>query len=324
MHKIINLPSTLFCFLFALLIIFNQFSLLGMEESISDALLPQKRGVSKLSQEKENKGLEKIVGTVLALQKKLACTGRIIFEDGSLIENFPGLPADVLILIAGELAKSGEYTSNEKIGIFFSLVNVKEFQARKEALIHCLYKIEKPKDVLDAVCLKPLEIAYEKGYSQEIINLNAREATEIVSCLLDGGADPSVRNNNGETALMMACQGGDKLLGSVKRLMTYGADPNAKKHSGQTVFMFACEQGDKSLELVKYLMASEADPRVRSSNGTTALMVACQQGNKSLELVKYLMANRVDAKAKTNAGSTALSIARRVNAAKLIAFLENN
>ena len=296
---------------------FSLFTCTQLIQSMESPSSSDDECVSFASSKKEkNRGQEEVVGVVLALQKKLAGVGEMVFEDGSKLEKFPGLPADVLVLIAGELAKSGGYTGEQRAGIIFSLVGAKEFKNRKEVLIHCLYQVEEPKDILDAVCLKPLEIALNKGYLQEIIDLNAREVAAAISCLLDGGADPDIKNSNGETALMAACRGGDKLLELVKWLADKGVDPKAQLtgyYAGKTSLMYACEKGDEGLELVKWLADKGVNPKAQDKNGKTSLMYACEKGNEGLELVKWLVDKGVDPKAQAtgimDGGKTALMYA---------------
>lgn len=87
----------------------------------------------------------------------------------------------------------------------------------------------------------------EQQKQQNIIN--------IVSKCIKCGMDIDVTNDNGETALMYACQKG--YLDLVLILVAGGADINAKDKNGKTVLNYAAEGGNT--EIVKLLLSQGAD-----------------------------------------------------------------
>ncbi len=73
--------------------------------------------------------------------------------------------------------------------------------------------------------------------------------------LLDRGADPNAKLNNGMTTLTLAVALGQTK--SVKVLLAGGADVNEKMEKGMTVLMLAVREGHK--EIVQLLKEAEAE-----------------------------------------------------------------
>lgn len=87
----------------------------------------------------------------------------------------------------------------------------------------------------------------EQQKQQSIIN--------IVSKCIKCGIDINIANDNGETALMFACQNG--YLDLVLILVAGKADVNAKDKNGKTVLNYAATGGNA--EIVKLLLSQGAD-----------------------------------------------------------------
>ncbi|MEA5592963.1 ankyrin repeat domain-containing protein [Rivularia sp. UHCC 0363] len=63
----------------------------------------------------------------------------------------------------------------------------------------------------------------------------ASNRAEVIKLLVNRGADVNARNDNGETAMIVACNNAD----SVKALIEAGADVNLQDNEGNTVMMLA-------------------------------------------------------------------------------------
>ena len=109
----------------------------------------------------------------------------------------------------------------------------------------------------------PLMVASREGWS------------EVVACLLDGGADSNAVTADGTSALMFAALYSKK-AGLVEILVNRGANPNHRQPNGVTVLMHGAMGG--SADVVNALLLFGADPRAVDDQGRTALSFASDRG----------------------------------------------
>jgi hypothetical protein len=110
-----------------------------------------------------------------------------------------------------------------------------------------------------------------------------------VERLLDRGADPSLANPTGATALMWAATDLDK----VRVLLEYGADVNARSNDGRTALVIAAGQFSNA-PVVKLLLDYGAKPSPRLATDLTPLREAARVGD--LESFKALVDHGADPK----------------------------
>jgi ankyrin repeat protein len=128
----------------------------------------------------------------------------------------------------------------------------------------------------------------------------------LVRALIDAEADVNAKNNNGNTALLLAA--GTGKLDVVEYLAEdQRVDINAKNNNGNTVLILAADNG--KLDVVKYLAEDQrVDINDKNKDGDTALMLAARNGK--LDVVEYLAEDqRVDINDKNKDGDTALILA---------------
>ena len=87
------------------------------------------------------------------------------------------------------------------------------------------------------------------------------EATDGIALLLDGGADPNVVDNEGNSPLNLAAGAGGN-VGSVRLLLEAGADIDHAGKYGYTPLMQACISGN--VDIVRVLVDAGADTSIRN------------------------------------------------------------
>ena len=105
-----------------------------------------------------------------------------------------------------------------------------------------------------------------------------------VQRLLEGGADPSERDQRGETPLHKAARRGH--LSAVEALLESGADVNVATSSGMTTLHWAALNGREDLAELLLENGAAVNARERLSGGLTPLAMAKLMGYE--ELAEYL------------------------------------
>lgn len=88
----------------------------------------------------------------------------------------------------------------------------------------------------------------------------------MIDLLIAQGADPNVRNLNGETLLHLT---GDPV--AIRKLLTVGADRNALDHQGLSPMMAHAPYPETGPDAIFTLLAEGADPGLQTPNGETLL-----------------------------------------------------
>ena len=106
---------------------------------------------------------------------------------------------------------------------------------------------------------------------------------EIVELLLDNETDPNIPDRFGSTALMIASYRG--LTEMVRLLLNRGADPNIQSEEDNTALIMASFnliKGTDYTKIVELLLDHGADPNIRGPRGLTALMWAKRKRNNEV------------------------------------------
>ena len=151
--------------------------------------------------------------------------------------------------------------------------------------------------------------------------LMATENVDIIQVLLENGADPTIVDNNGNTAIHLtiykAITSGSEDYLEILQLLTLqpNASLNKMNNTGMTSLMMASQHG--LISAVRLLLNGGADVDVQCKpltisenelNGYTALMFACVNGQ--LEIVRILLQAKANPDLQiTNNGQTALMLA---------------
>jgi len=158
--------------------------------------------------------------------------------------------------------------------------------------------------------------------------LMAAESPGMVSILLEHGADPKAKDNNGATALHYAVMR-PHALGMLPLLLENGADINAKASglSRQTPLLAArqlCFDGRNSsrgAEVMCLLAQKGADINATDDKGYTVLISAVVNDNP--ELVGLMIDLGADTDLKTDEGHTAMDWAQELGFVDIVELLES-
>jgi uncharacterized protein len=176
-----------------------------------------------------------------------------------------------------------------------------------------------------------------KGRRVELPSVDATTGLEVITMLLDRGANPNAQLklrlpwrqvaydrytepmlNIGVTPLIRAAKAGD--IPVMKLLLAHGALPNLPNFNGDTPLMAACAKGwinsptrganfteDQALEEYDLLRAAGADVNARTHFNETALHSAALRGWN--RIVKKLIADGAELDVKDGNGLTAIDFA---------------
>jgi len=138
---------------------------------------------------------------------------------------------------------------------------------------------------LDKLLNKRFEINFQGFYNRATTLMCAilTENVEMVSLLLELGANPNIQDYYGNTALMYS-----KNVKITKKLLKYQADPNIPNEKGETPIIKAAKIED--LGIIKQLLKHGADPHTTDNNGYDASDYAKKiyDYNKKSAILSYL------------------------------------
>ena len=153
-------------------------------------------------------------------------------------------------------------------------------------------------------------------FASQVFDLARAGDAAMLAQLLDKGLPPNLRNQKGDSLLMLASYHGH--LEAVRVLLTHKADPDLRNENGQTPIAGAAFKGN--LPMIELLLAHGADVEGASPDGRTALMIAAMFNRT--EIVEYLVAHGAKVDAQDAGGITAQGAALRMGAADTSAQLE--
>ena len=123
---------------------------------------------------------------------------------------------------------------------------------------------------------------------------------DITGTLLDIGADVNVRNNRGDTPLMLTVKGEYAAfvpLPHIRLLLRHGADPNTRDNAGTTALIVPVSSSYdyyESVEIIVELIGAGADPDLRDSQGDTPLIHAARHEDDIVAVTEALLAGGAD------------------------------
>lgn len=131
--------------------------------------------------------------------------------------------------------------------------------------------------------------------------------TEALKVLLEHEADVNMKDAFGCTALALAYKHGNKK--AVEVLLDNQTEEVVNTRDLNFIFWNVCEEGD--IALAQALLLKGADIESKDYDGNTALMLACKNGH--IDVVNLLLQQGASIYAKNNKGRDALYIAHSHN-----------
>jgi len=131
---------------------------------------------------------------------------------------------------------------------------------------------------------------------------SGKDAHKITRLLLEQGLSASVRNDKGETPLIIAAKYSNADVLSL--LLERNIDPDEANEEGLTALMWASRGG--CLKCVEVLLTNKAKVDLQSKTGNTAVMLAA---NKQYAILSALLASSTELSIRNNQSFTALMLA---------------
>jgi ankyrin repeat protein len=126
---------------------------------------------------------------------------------------------------------------------------------------------------------------------------------KVCNLLQSSVVDPNEKNDNGETALILATQKGN--LQIAKELLKHGANVNAKNDRGINPHSLLVASKNGNEEFVTLLLKNNANPNVQNKKGKTSLLIISETG-VSCPIAESLLKHGADPSIKDKKGNTAM------------------
>jgi uncharacterized protein len=144
------------------------------------------------------------------------------------------------------------------------------------------------------------------GWSPLMVAAGFNTDEDVISGLLDAGADLHARTEGGVSPLMLAS--GNNHIPVIMKLLEYGADLEATDGSGWTPLMYAAIYNTNT-KVISELLKAGAEIEARDHDGWTPLMCAARFGLIEDAILVLLKAG-ADPKAISKEGESAHDLAR--------------
>lgn len=164
----------------------------------------------------------------------------------------------------------------------------------------------------------------KEGLSTDyLFRASAKKNPVGVLAMLKGGIDPNVKNEKGNTPLIISASLGD--LASVRSLLAYRADVNAVNKDGNTPLIYAARYNHPEVvrELLKpQTLQAPVDVNAQNKLGQTALYWAASKGNYNV--VRRLLAADADSTLAAKDGLLPYMIARKNQRSNVLPLFEES
>ncbi|SAL79297.1 ankyrin repeat-containing protein [Caballeronia peredens] len=153
------------------------------------------------------------------------------------------------------------------------------------------------------------------AFASEVFDVARRGDAAMLDALLSKGVPPNLRNEKGDSLVMLASYHGH--ADAVRVLLEHKADPDLRNDNGQTPIAGAAFKG--FTDVIGTLLDHGANVEGASPDGRTALMSAAMFNR--VEIVEYLIARGADPDARDAGGFSARDAAEKMGAPDTAALL---
>lgn len=153
------------------------------------------------------------------------------------------------------------------------------------------------------------------AFAARVFDLARHGDAAELGALLDAGLPPNLRNDKGDSLVMLAAYNGN--APAVRVLLEHGADPDALNDKGQSPLAGVAFKGETAIARLLLEHGAKADG---TGGDRTPLMVAAMFDK--VEIATLLLEHGADPTARDKAGLGALDLARGMGAKAVPALLE--
>ena len=156
----------------------------------------------------------------------------------------------------------------------------------------------------------------EDGETALMLATRKKRKLDTVKALVENGADVNTKSNNNSTALMFSVDNDESQITLL--LLEKGADVNAQDNHKRTPLLFS-----RNPEITRLLLNRGADINQQDDSGNSALMMSSYY-ESGLPNAKVLLARGAKLDLKNDAGDSALTMAANGGVAELVRILLEN
>ena len=153
------------------------------------------------------------------------------------------------------------------------------------------------------------------AFARRVFQFARTGETGELANLLGQGLPANLRNERGDSLLMLACYHGH--ADTARVLLEHGADPELLNDAGQTPLAGAAFKGDTPV--VSLLLDRGAQVDAAGPNGKTALMIAAMFNR--VGIARMLVRHGADPRLQDAAGMSIREAAAKMGAVEAVAFL---